>query len=67
MVDTLHGWESRNLDLMSSRRWGQKSLSVEWFRANQIRNARRRFVEGGGENIEYLLLKLMWVNKKKIF
>ena len=23
MVDTLHGWASRNLDLMSSRRWAQ--------------------------------------------
>ena len=35
MVDTLHGWESRNVDLMSSRRWAQKGLSLEWFQANQ--------------------------------
>ena len=47
--DTLHGWESRNLDLMSSRMWAQTELSLEWFRANQIRKARQRFV-GGGEN-----------------
>ena len=37
IVDALHGWESRNLDLMSSRRWSQTELSLEWFRANQIR------------------------------
>ena len=24
MVDALHGWESRNLDLMSSRKWIKK-------------------------------------------
>ena len=48
MVDTLHGWESRNLDLMSSRRWAQTGLSLEWFWANQIRKARRRFADGGG-------------------
>ena len=24
MVDALHGWARRNLDLMSSRRWAQK-------------------------------------------
>ena len=67
MVDTLHGWESRNLDLMSSRRWAQTGLSLEWFRANQIRKARRRFVEGGGEHIEYLVLQQIWSYKEKIF
>ena len=46
MVDALHGWESRNWDLMSSRRWAQTGLSLEWFWANQIRKARQRFVEG---------------------
>ena len=49
MVDTLHGWDSRNLDLMSSRRWAQTGLSSEWFQANQIRKARKRFADGGGE------------------
>ena len=55
MVDTWHGWESRNLDLMSSRRWAQleRGLSLEWFWANQVRKARQRFVEGRGENIQY--------------
>ena len=42
MVDALRGWESRNLDLMSSRRWAQRGMSLEWFRANQIREARQR-------------------------
>ena len=41
MVDALHGWESRNLDLMSSRKWIKRGLSLEWFRANQIRMARK--------------------------
>ena len=56
MVDTLHGWDSRNLDLMSSRRWAQTGLSLEWFPANQIRKARNRFADGGGENIEYRVI-----------
>ena len=67
IVDTLHGWESRNLDLMSSRRWARKGLSLEWFRANQIREARRRFAEGGGENIEQLVLQRIWSYKENIF
>ena len=67
MVDTLHGWESRNLDLMSSRRWAQMGLSLEWFRANQIRKARQRFAEGGRENIEYLVLQRIWSYEVKIF
>ena len=50
MVDALHGWESRNLDLMSSRKWAQRRLSLEWFRANQVRKARQRFVERGQKN-----------------
>ena len=60
MVDTLHGWESRNLDLMSSRRWAQTGLSLEWFRAYQIRKARKRFADRGEENIEYLVLQRIW-------
>ena len=67
MVDALHGWESRNLDLMSSRRWAQRGRSLEWFRANQIRKARQRIVEGGGENIECLVLQRIWKYKEKIF
>ena len=67
MVDTLHGWERRNLDLMSSRRWAQTGLSLEWFRANQITKARQRFAKGGGEDIEYLVLQRIWSYKEKIF
>ena len=67
MVDTLHGWETRNLDLMSSRRWAQKGLSLEWFRANQIRQARKRFADRGEENIEFLVLQRIWSYKEKIF
>ena len=67
MVDTLHGWESRNLDLMTSRRWAQTELRLEWFRADQIRKARRRFAEGGRENIEYLVLQRIWSYKEKMF
>ena len=46
-----------NLDIMSSSRWAQTGLSLECFRANQIRKARQRFAEGGGENIEYLVVQ----------
>ena len=67
MVDTLHGWESRNLDLMRSRRWAQTGLSLEWFRANQIRKARKRFADGGGENTEHAVLQRIWSYKEKIF
>ena len=67
MVDVLHGRESRNLDLTSSRRWVQQEMSLEWFRAKQIRKARQRFAEGGGENIEYLVLQRIWSYKDKIF
>ena len=52
---------------MSSRRWAQTGLSLEWFRANQIKKAKQRFVEGGGENIEYLVLQRIWSYKEKIF
>ena len=47
MVDALHGRKSRNLDLMSSRRWAQMGKSMEWFRDKKIRKARQRFVQGG--------------------
>ena len=68
MIDALHGWESMNLDLMSSRRWAQMGMSLEWFRTNQIRKARQRFVDGGeGGNIENLLLLRIWNYKEKIF
>ena len=67
MVDTLHGWESRNYDLMSSRSWAQTGLSLEWFWANQIRKAKKRFADGGGEHIEYLVLQRIWSYKEKIF
>ena len=60
MIDALHGWESRNLDLMSSRSWVQMGMSLEWFRTNQIREARQRFVEGRGRNIAPLLLQRIW-------
>ena len=36
MVDTLHGWESRFLDLMSMRKWVKRGLSLDWFRTDQI-------------------------------
>ena len=45
MVDMFHGWESRNLDLMSLRRWAQTGMNLEWFRANQIRRARQRLLK----------------------
>ena len=40
---------------------------MEWFRANQIRKTRQRFVEGGRENIEDLVLQRIWSYKEKIF
>ena len=43
MVDSLDGWESRNLDLMRSRKWIKRGLSLEWFRASQVRMARKSF------------------------
>ena len=67
MVDALHVWEGRNLGLVSSRRWSGKNLSLEWFRAIQKGKARRKFVEHGGENVEYLVLQRIWGYKEKIF
>ena len=64
--DTLHAGESRKLDL-SLRRWAETGLSLEWFWANQIRKARKRFAEGGEENIEYLVLQRIWSYKEKTF
>ena len=64
MVDMLHGWESRNLDLMSSRR-AQRGMNLEWFRTNQIRRARQRLIEGGGENVESLVRQRIWNYKEK--
>ena len=67
-MDTLHGWEGRNLDLMSSRKWAQTGLSLECFWANQIRKARKIFLrDGGGENIEFFVLHKNWRNKEKVF
>ena len=67
MLDALHGWESRNLDLMSSRKWIKRGLILEWFRANQIRMTRKRFAGRGGECIEWLMLQRIWPYKEKIF
>ena len=67
MVDALHVRESRNLDLMSSRKWIKRGLIMEWFRANQIRMARKRFAERGGECIEWLLVHRIRPYKKKLF
>ena len=65
MVDSSHGWESRNLDLMSSRKWIKRGLSLEWFRATQIRMARKRFAEGCGESVEWLMLQRIWAIRRK--
>ena len=67
MVDALRGWESRNLDLMSSRKWIDRGLSLEWIRTNQIRKARKRFAERGGESIECFVLQKVWGYEGKIF
>ena len=61
MVDALRGWESRNLDLMRSRKWVERGLSLQWFRANQIRKATKMFAERGGQSIEWLVLQRIWV------
>ena len=60
MVGSFHGWERRNLDLMSSRKWIKRGLSSEWFRTNHIRMARKRFAEGGSESVEWLMLQQIW-------
>ena len=67
MVDALHGWESRNLDLINFRKWARRGLSLERFRADQIRKARKRFAGRGGECIEWLMLQRVWGYKEKIF
>ena len=67
MVDALPDWESRNLDLVSSRKWIKRGLSLEWFRANQDKMARKRFAKRGGECIEWLMLQRIWVYREKIF
>ena len=67
MQNTLHSWESRNLDLMSSRRWAQTGLILGWFWANQIWKARKSFADGRGDIIEHLVLQRIWSFKEKIF
>ena len=67
MVDALRGWESRNLDLMSSRKWIESGLSLEWFRSNQSRKARKRFAEREIESIEWFVLQKVWGYEEKIF
>ena len=64
MVDTLHGWERRHLDLMSTRKGVGRCLSLETFRTNQIRMARKRFAERG-EHVECLMLQRIWRSKEK--
>ena len=59
-MDSLHGWESRNLDLMSSTKCIKRGLSLEWFRTNQIRMAKKIFADRGGGCIEWLLLQRIW-------
>ena len=49
---------------MSSRR-AQRGMNLQWFRANQIGRARHRFIEGGGENVECLVLQQIWNYKEK--
>ena len=66
-MDSLHGLESRNLELMNSRKWINRGLSLEWFRANQIKMARKRFAERGGECIEWLMLHRILGLKDEIF
>ena len=67
VVDALRGWESRDLDLTSSRKWIKRGLSLEWFRANEIRMARKRFAERGGDCIEWLMPQRIWWCKETIF
>ena len=55
-----HDWESKNLDLMSSRKWIIRGLSFDWFRASQIRTARKKFTEKGGGCIEWLMPQHIW-------
>ena len=45
----------------------KRGLNWEWFRANQIRTARKRFAEKGRENVEWLMLQHIWRYKEKIF
>ena len=40
-------------------------LSLEWFRAHQIRKVRQRFVEGGGEKHRMPGSERIWNYKKK--
>ena len=49
------------------KEWVKRGLNWEWFRANQIRTARKRFAETGGENVEWLMLQHIWRYKEKIF
>ena len=60
MVDTLDGWESKNLEIMGTRNCAQRQVNLELFRANQIRMARKRFAENGGESVEYVVLHHIW-------
>ena len=50
---------------MCSRKRIKRGLSLDWFRVNQIRMARKRFTEGDGESIAWLMLQRIWCNRER--
>ena len=41
MDDSLHDWNSRNLDLVSSRKWIKRGLSLEWFSSKSSQDGKK--------------------------
>ena len=60
VVDTVHEQESWNLDIIKARNQRNKGVSLDLFRAHQIRIARERFAKHGGQDVEYLLSQRIW-------
>ena len=52
-------------NFMSSRKWAQTGLSLEWCWANLIRKARQRFVERGVENIDIWCCRVFCVTRRR--
>ena len=52
---------------MSSKKWIESGLSLEWFRSNQSRRQGKRFAEREKESIEWFVLQKVWGYEEKIF
>ena len=56
-MNTVHGWERWNLEVIGAGSWSNTGLSLELFSANPHRMARTIFAKSGCEDVEHLLVQ----------